>query len=166
MSDFPAWIQDKIADAYPEDSTDWRGHLAPRDCPEDSTDWRGRLAARDMSDLPAWIQDKIADASPADSTDCRGLPPGSTRTMLKLHVSGVGGPICSVSLDPASKLKELKSVIAASSGIPSVAQRLFHGTEELVGKAALAGLLPPGTLEETLLLVRRSPEEIAELGEQ
>merc|ERR1719330_1036551 len=140
MSDLPAWIQDKIADAYPEDSTDWRGRLAPRDMsdfpawiqdkiadayPEDSTDWRWRLAARDMSDLPAWIQDKIADASPADSTDWRGLPPGSTRTVLKLHVSGVGGPICSVSLDPASKLKELKSVIAASSGIPSAAQRIF-----------------------------------------
>merc|ERR1719189_3129005 len=83
--------------------------------------------------------------------------------VLKLHVNGPGGPICSVSLDAASKLDELKAAIADSSGIPSMAQRLFHGTEELGTEGTLAGLLPQGAVEEELLLVRRSPSEVAEL---
>merc|ERR1712117_597910 len=75
---------------------------------------------------------------------------------LKLHVSGPRGPICSVSLNAASKLNELKAAIAERSGIPSSAQRLFYGTEELTGRGALTGLLPPGVLEAELLLVRWS----------
>jgi len=85
--------------------------------------------------------------------------------MLKLHVSGPTEPICSVSLDAASSLGELKAAIAKSSSISTLTQRLFYGTKELVGEGSLADLLPLRALEEELIVVRRSPSEIAELDE-
>merc|ERR1719189_2518359 len=35
---------------------------------------------------------------------------------LKLHVNGPGGSLCSITLDPSSKMKDLKAAIADSSG--------------------------------------------------
>jgi len=104
------------------------------------------------------VEDATDDASTNASIQNSPAAP-----LLKLHVNGPGGPICSISLDPASKLDDLKAAIEDSTGIPVPEQRLFHEVDELSGEGALSGLLPPGSLEEDLLLVAWSPVEVAEL---
>lgn len=84
------------------------------------------------------------------------------RPPLKFDVAGPGGHICTVGLEVAATLQDLKAAVEESVGIPIASQRLFHGTRELLGSAALGKLFPCGAHREDLvqlLLVRRSQDQ-------
>merc|ERR1719189_435436 len=99
----------------------------------------------------------VAGASPAQS----GATPFSTEdqevrqapSIVEVRVSGPAGRICTLMFEGPRTLQELKARIAESSGIPVVAQRIIHGTQELVNKKLLHSEENP----DELLLVRRSP---------
>lgn len=76
---------------------------------------------------------------------------------LELHIVGLAGDICTVQADRSSTWWELKARIEKSTGIRAVAQRLFIGTQELVGLRQLADYLRAGAREETVVLVRHNP---------
>merc|ERR1719189_1470874 len=109
----------------------------------------------------------VAGASPAQS----GAAPFSTEdeevrqapSIMEVRVSGPAGRICTLMFEGPWTLQELKARIAESSGIPVVAQRIFHGVHELVdeGESAFERLLRPEAHQDELLLVRRSPDEVA-----
>lgn len=94
---------------------------------------------------------------------------------VEFRVSGVGGRLCTVTVDAEHGLEALQAAIAAQTGTPVHTQRLFHGLEELTGGEAAPDLSQVITGDEKgcaeLLLVYHNPDQadwlrrVAELPE-
>lgn len=87
----------------------------------------------------------------------------------QIQVSGLGGPLCSVTVDTeTATIEEVKEAIAVETGIPVNEQRLLHGVQELQS-ATLHGFLTGANNEMRgcflLQMLRRPPEQVRRLRE-
>jgi len=81
-----------------------------------------------------------------------------TRT---IHVNGIGGKLCTLSLAPTSTVTDVKAAIEQTIDVPQEDQVLLSGTQELLENEVITQVLPNDQNSAGLTLIRHHPAEAA-----
>lgn len=85
-------------------------------------------------------------------------PSKQASKILEVCISGLGGGLCRVVVDPRLRVRDVKLRVATVTKVPIDQQRLFLGSAELRDHDLVSDVMPPGFSLADVTMVRIDPE--------